>query len=212
MAAPVGTILTGVTLISGTATFLMFIHEEAVQTIMMAHYIAHKNKMEDEARRLIKIAAEKYIMQGVVFTSDWGHLAPYAQGAFRTYWYSTIDMLETYAKFYKVDIRQPVERMRYLLDHPGLTSGTDVTGLRPTLTTEEAEHAISKKDYNCALLAAIEYLHREPTDVADTRAMQSAGEILRWQKGETDKMGVENDYGRHKCEERKQAFRAGRIP
>lgn len=129
--------IAGVTLISGTVTFLMFIYEEAVQTIMMALYVAHKNRLVKDARRLINTAADKYTLRAIHFTRDWGYLAPYALDAFKTYWHACLDMLETYSHQYDVDLVARLKFNRALIDLP-LWDNSLITGLTPEEVRENA--------------------------------------------------------------------------
>jgi hypothetical protein len=209
-AAKVG--LAGITLASGTATFLMFIHEEAVQTIMMAQYVAHKNKLHDRAKHLIKVAAEKYIFSGAEFTANYGILAPYAVHSFKTYWASALEMLQVYADFYDVDISADAKKIRNLLDRTIVDVFFPAQEDPEILDINVAEEMHESKDYSCNVLAFMEHKDRTPRHASDIRMFEHQGRKHRFLNKEI----LGDSYqptpkGVKECDRRRRELKSGTL-
>lgn len=187
MAAAATQVLGGITLASGTATFLMFIHEETAQTAMMAIFVADKNRLHDQAKRLIKRAAKEYVMKGVEYTRDWGFLAPYADGAFMLYFDSTADMLETYAKKYKVNIEGDLTRIRSITSAPRLPIPIEAIEDIGPKTVVDYEEQLTAKKYDCEVLAYMEQTKKEPKDAEEVKLFAMLGRMRQLAFGEWDK-------------------------
>lgn len=72
------------------ATFVMFIHEEAVQSCGMAYFLAMKYNRRDLARQVVDHALTDLLPAVKSMIDNWGWLSPYAQGAFNDFYKASL--------------------------------------------------------------------------------------------------------------------------
>jgi hypothetical protein len=131
-----------------TITFIEFIYEEAIQTELMAIYIALKNSLWKQGREVFKHLVDTTLPRAMGFVNTYGYLAPWSKGVFIAYYDSALEQAKVYQKIFKVEYEDGIAE--YVLRKMTFYGMMDVSAMLdwlPTPGTDVVRNYMRYLDY-----------------------------------------------------------------